>query len=289
MIIKGLQSVVIILCLTFSSASGKQMMAARETQELFSKAVADFLSAEEARGVQLNLSATPEFPLRMNQPSGVGVEILEASIKAMKRDPRYYSTDESIANYATDHLMQAHIRLRNNTANPIAVISLRFFHSQSRNHFYIKTARGPIEAGAIVQVHIPLMAIADNPAGLILDVVRVTFADKTMWQEPASDRSVIPLRRLHNPDVDVKPRPLNRLRPDYTPLARANQVSGVVRLYVSVAADGSVRKVEVINSLPDGLTEVAIKIARVLQFQPAMSQGKPVAYTVPMDVEFVLQ
>jgi TonB family protein len=286
---KGVRSVLLMMCLSLSVASGKQATGARGGQELFSNVVTDFLSAEEASDVQQRLGVIPEFPLRMNQPNGVWVEILEANIKAVKRNPRYYSTDESISNYVTDHLMQVHVRLRNNTANTVAVVSLRLFHSQSGSHFYIKTARGPIEPGAIEQIRIPLMAIADNPAGLILDVVRVTFADKTMWQEPASDRSVIPLRRLHNPDVDVKPRPLNRFRPEYTPLARANQVSGVVRLYLSVAADGSVRKVEVINSLPDGLTELAIKIARVLQFQPAMRQGKPVAYTVPLDVEFVRQ
>jgi TonB family protein len=60
-----------------------------------------------------------------------------------------------------------------------------------------------------------------------------------------------------------------------------------VRLQLKIGADGSVKNVEVLNALPDGLTEEAIRIARVLQFKPAMSNGSPVDYTILMEVEFV--
>ena len=287
--ISGVQPVLIVMFLSLASLAGEQAAGVRGRPELYSKAVTDFLAAGEADEVEPRIRATPESPLRINQPLGVGVEIMEASVKTVKRNPRFYSTDESISNYATDHLAQLYVRLRNNTTKTIVVISLRFYDPHSESHFYIRTARGPIQAGAIEQVRIPLMATSYNPASLMVDVVRVTFADQPTWEEPASSRSVIARQSLHNPEVDQKPRPLNRLRADYTELARANQVSGVVRLNVTVSADGNVRKVEVMHALPDGLTEVAIKVARVLQFQPAKSKGSPVAYIVPLDVEFHLK
>ena len=82
---------------------------------------------------------------------------------------------------------------------------------------------------------------------------------------------------------------MNSAYPRYTELARAHQIQGDVRLSVLVGADGNIKKVEVLNALPDGLTEEAIKSARQMRFKPALKNGEPVEMWVTMDVGFNLK
>jgi TonB family protein len=90
--------------------------------------------------------------------------------------------------------------------------------------------------------------------------------------------------------VDSRPVPLNRPRPNYTEEARKNKISGVVRVRVLVAADGSVKQVRLAGGgLPDGLNEEAIRAAYQMRFRPAMKSGQPVAFWVPVEIEFNLR
>lgn len=57
----------------------------------------------------------------------------------------------------------------------------------------------------------------------------------------------------------------------------AQMVTGEVRLQLAVAADGSVGGVEVIEGLPQGVTEAAIEAVRQWKFKPARQLGEPVA------------
>lgn len=89
--------------------------------------------------------------------------------------------------------------------------------------------------------------------------------------------------------VDSRPQPLNRPRPNYTEEARKNKIQGNVRVRALVGADGSVRQVRVISGLSDGLNEEAILAVKQMRFKPATKNGQPVAYWVPLDVEFNLR
>jgi protein TonB len=90
--------------------------------------------------------------------------------------------------------------------------------------------------------------------------------------------------------VDAKPIPLNRPRPNYTEEARKNKIQGVVRVRVLVGADGSAKQVRLAGGgLPDGLNEEAISAAYKMRFKPAMKDGQPVAYWVPVEIEFNLR
>jgi TonB family protein len=89
--------------------------------------------------------------------------------------------------------------------------------------------------------------------------------------------------------VDTKPVLLSRIRPQYTDAARENKVSGVVVVRVLVDETGEVKRVNVVRSLPDGLTETAVEAARKSKFRPAMKDGKPVAYYVLLNIEFNLR
>jgi len=89
--------------------------------------------------------------------------------------------------------------------------------------------------------------------------------------------------------VDQKPILLNYPRPLYTEDARKNKIQGVVKAKVLIGADGSVKRVQIVRGLPDGLDEQAIQAAYQLRFKPAMKSGQPVAFWQGVDIEFNLR
>jgi TonB family protein len=86
--------------------------------------------------------------------------------------------------------------------------------------------------------------------------------------------------------VDSKPKLLNQPTPRYTEQARMNGVMGVVKLRALIWLDGSVKRVNVVRALPDGLTEEAIRCAFTLKFEPARRNDQPVAFVTPVEIHF---
>lgn len=74
----------------------------------------------------------------------------------------------------------------------------------------------------------------------------------------------------------------------YTREAWNHGVTGVVRLRLTISADGDVTSVETIEGLPYGLTEEAQKVAWRTKFEPARVNGQPVAATQNEDYIFSL-
>ncbi|HEX5732281.1 MAG TPA: energy transducer TonB [Blastocatellia bacterium] len=94
-----------------------------------------------------------------------------------------------------------------------------------------------------------------------------------------------------NPDgsaktVDSKPVLLNRVQPLYTEEARKNKIQGVVRARVLIGADGRVKRATIVTGLPDGLNEMALQAAHRLVFKAATKNGQPVAFWMPVVIEF---
>lgn len=79
-----------------------------------------------------------------------------------------------------------------------------------------------------------------------------------------------------------------RPEPGFTKEARRNNVEGIVRLRAVLAADGAVRHILVLKSLPDGLTEKAVEAARRIRFRPAVKDGRPVHQAVQLEYNFNL-
>ncbi|HUR99905.1 MAG TPA: energy transducer TonB [Pyrinomonadaceae bacterium] len=77
-------------------------------------------------------------------------------------------------------------------------------------------------------------------------------------------------------------------RPAYTENARKNKVQGHVTLKLTLLANGSVGNIEVVEGLPDGLTESAIYSARRIVFLPKRVDGKPVSVSVKLEYGFKL-
>lgn len=88
-------------------------------------------------------------------------------------------------------------------------------------------------------------------------------------------------------DVDVHPRSLIEIVPDYPADADRQRLSGKVRLQLKLEADGRVSDVDVVSATPPGMfEESALKAFREARFAPAQKGGRPVRALVLIEVEY---
>ena len=86
--------------------------------------------------------------------------------------------------------------------------------------------------------------------------------------------------------VDEKVRIRAKPNPRYTREAERNSTRGLVVLRAILAADETVKHIEVVTGLPDGLSERAIEVASKIKFTPARKGGKPVSVWVLLEYRF---
>ncbi len=111
----------------------------------------------------------------------------------------------------------------------------------------------------------------------LLNVSAQTSQTDSQQKESSSGKSLTKM-------AVIKSKP----RPDYTKEARQNRTEGTVTLKCLLSSSGKVTNVMVVQGLPDGLTEEAIKAARKIKFQPAMKDGRVVSLWVQINYEFEL-
>jgi protein TonB len=88
-------------------------------------------------------------------------------------------------------------------------------------------------------------------------------------------------------DVDVHPRALREIVPDYPADADRKRLSGKVRLQLKLEADGRVSDIDVVNASPPELfDESAVKAFREARFAPAQRNGRPVRALVLIEVVY---
>ena len=88
-------------------------------------------------------------------------------------------------------------------------------------------------------------------------------------------------------EVDVHPRALLEIVPEYPAAADRDHLSGTVRLQLKLEADGRVSDVEVVSSSPPGLfDEAAVKAFRAARFAPAERNGRPVRALMLIELGF---
>jgi periplasmic protein TonB len=88
-------------------------------------------------------------------------------------------------------------------------------------------------------------------------------------------------------DVDVHPRALREIVPDYPADADRQRLSGKVRLQLKLEADGRVSDIDIESATPSGLFEdSAIRAFRDARFAPAQKNGHPVRALVLIEVVF---
>ena len=87
----------------------------------------------------------------------------------------------------------------------------------------------------------------------------------------------------------VRPVAIDTPQPVYSELARRARIQGVVQLRTVLDETGRVTGVEVVKSLPFGLTEAAVEAVQRWRYRPATLNDKPVAVFLQVTVTFTLQ
>lgn len=120
--------------------------------------------------------------------------------------------------------------------------------------------------------------------------------DKQTWTEQleslrfhvASHKEDGPARVYSGKEVVTKARVISKAEPQYTDEARFNGVTGTVVLRCIFTADGTVKHFLVLQGLPFGLTQQALKAARGIKFLPATVDGRPVSMFIQLEYNFNL-
>lgn len=87
-------------------------------------------------------------------------------------------------------------------------------------------------------------------------------------------------------EADERFQILKKPNPTYTSEARRHHTHGYLVLRMILAADETVKHIEVVTGLPDGLTEKAMQVAQQIKFKPAKKDGKPVSVWVEVEYRF---
>jgi periplasmic protein TonB len=102
-------------------------------------------------------------------------------------------------------------------------------------------------------------------------------------------RKAISTRPARTSRVNRAPEPVARIEPEYPPQAFRNHEEGTVLVRVNVDANGMATNPEVVNrSGSRDLDRAAMEAVRKWQFKPALKDGKAIASTVDVPVEFKL-
>jgi TonB family protein len=84
------------------------------------------------------------------------------------------------------------------------------------------------------------------------------------------------------------PIPIFKPEPEYSEEARKAKFQGAVLLAIVILPDGTTSNIRVIRPLGLGLDEKAIEAVQKWRFRPSMKDGKPVAVTANVEVNFRL-
>ena len=88
-------------------------------------------------------------------------------------------------------------------------------------------------------------------------------------------------------DLDMQPRALREILPDYPADADRQHLSGQVRVQLKLEADGRISDMEIVSATPPGVFEdSALKALRKARFAPAQKDGRPVRARVVITVEY---
>jgi TonB family protein len=93
--------------------------------------------------------------------------------------------------------------------------------------------------------------------------------------------------RIYEPkEVSLRPKISSKPSPGFSAEALAHNVRGRVVLKAVLCRTGRVTNVQVIESLPFGMTEKAIEAARQIKFEPAERNGRRVSEVIRLEYNF---
>lgn len=88
-------------------------------------------------------------------------------------------------------------------------------------------------------------------------------------------------------ELDVQPRALSAILPEYPPEAERQRLSGRVRLQIRLEADGRVSDIGIVGAdRPGTFDESALRAFRGARFAPAQKDGRPVRALLLIEVKY---
>ena len=139
----------------------------------------------------------------------------------------------------------------------------------------------PPTPAAIVPVpSAPAQPAASPPTG-------TAAQDQATPPPAAAITSAVDLTYYTAREVDVHPRALGQVVPDYPAEADRRRVSGKLLLQLKLQADGRVSDLQVLKASPPGVfDESALQAFRSARFAPAQKNGRPVRALVQIEVVY---
>ncbi len=237
------------------------------------------MSKDEAKRLADELKKASDISIRFENAQGAPVIISDAKIKAALRKKQGDNQTVAHGDYAID----ARITIANNTDHRVKRVRLAFASLADKTKVLYESFDVEIkprlsgQVGERVTSDFPFFPSPTSPDDLMVTVVGVRFEDGKAWG------SFPP-----KVEVDTKPVPLNRPRPNYTSRAIDKKIEGDIQVRVLVGEDGTVRQARITRGLPEGLNEEAFNAVYQIRFKPAMKDGKPVPYWVVIELQFRL-
>lgn len=172
-----------------------------------------------------------------------------------------------------------------------AVSSTRFTSSPSqtpeqraeRHQRRMEAAALLKEAGESLQAYLRL-----NPSDPSAELWSEQLATLKVYGSYTGDKANVENVLMSADEVTTKARVISKPEPTYTESARKAQLTGTVVLRAVFSSDGTVRHILVLNGLPNGLTEAALRSARQIKFIPATIDGRPVSMFIQLEYNFNL-
>jgi len=90
------------------------------------------------------------------------------------------------------------------------------------------------------------------------------------------------------PGTNSAPIAIRKADPQYTEEARNAKIEGAVLIQVLITEDGVPTDPKVVRSLDKGLDEKALEAVRQWRFKPGLKDGKPVAVSATIEMNFKL-
>ena len=136
----------------------------------------------------------------------------------------------------------------------------------------------------------PMPPIVGSPPAVPLPAAPAAVSAPSVAPAPVSPATLtssVDLTYYNARDLDIQPRALQVIRPDYPGAADRQKLSGKVRLQLKLETDGRVTDIDVVSATPPGLFEdSAIKAFRDARFAPAQKNGRPVRALVVIEVVY---
>ena len=141
--------------------------------------------------------------------------------------------------------------------------------------------------GFVVRSQLPVERESDQALeAAVIEVLRVAAEER----QSAASEAPSAARARHSMMLaeSIRPVKIHDVAPQYPDLAREARIQGVVILKTLIDDEGNVADIEILKSLPMGLSEAAVDAVKQWKFKPAMVDGTPVPANHNVTVNFRL-